>query len=159
MLIAAGILMLAACTKEQDLSGYMTHEEFEEWRNGQSTQLTTTRSFNISFPAISDGWTAQTEYSGLQSTLKQSDILLVFFNTGLGWIQVPFSAGSISYLFGRENSGKLIFQANHVLKGDYEAESWGAKAIIIPSTIYYSKCAKGVNHENYEEVVAAYGIE
>lgn len=173
LVIFAGVLILAACGKDQDLSGYLTREDFENWQNehgqdqGQSADtidLVTVKTFNVAFPAANDVNEVTTTYSGLQGILKQDDVLLVYFNMSSygmnGWMQLPFEFGNISMVYWRDSNGKLTFRKGrglHVAFTD-PAETLPAKAVIIPATVYSSKCAAGVNHDDYEEVIAAYGL-
>lgn len=163
--IAALTAMTLSCTKEQDLSGYMTKEEFQQWQNNNQPstpdplQVVTVKSFNITIPAINDDFTASTTYSGLQGTLTSNDVLLVYFNTGIGgWILLPFVYGSASYLYAN-NNGTLTFTKSFVIKSTSEAEQFSVKAYIIPQRIYLEKCNSGVNHSSYEEVNKAYRLD
>lgn len=156
MFAAALCVMTVSCTKEQDLSGYLTKEEFQQWQNENDVQIVTVKTFNVTIPAINDDFTSSTTYTGLKNTLKSNDVLLVYFNTGIGgWILLPFSYGNASYICAN-NNGTLTFTKSLTIKSTAEAETFSAKAFIIPQNVFADKCSQGVNHNSYDEVIAAY---
>lgn len=170
-------LALASCTKEneQDLSGYltkeelkqagyMTQEDFDKWvkehaNDSSASQLVTIKNFNVTFPAINDDFSATTTYNGLQSSVNANDVVLVYFNTNLGgWIMLPFSYSGLSYSYANSN-GVLTFHKSLNVRNTVTSETFSAKALIIPQTIYTAKQKEGVNHMSYEEVSKAYSLD
>lgn len=143
-----------------DFSGYMTLEQWQAWLATHSNLVTVT-DFNVTFPAANDVYQVTTTYTGLQGNVSTNDVVLVYFNTSYGWMQLPFEYGNNSYVYGRANNGKLTFRkgrAVHITFTD-DAETWQTKAVVIPATIYNKMAALGVDHDSYEAVAEAYNLQ
>lgn len=162
--VAMAIVAMTAfsCTKEQDLSGYMTKEEFQHWQNNQPSMPINTvvvKNFNVTIPAIDDDFTATATYNGLQGTLGTNDVLLIYFNTGLGgWTLLPFTYGTASYIYSY-NTSVVTFNKSLTVRGTSGAEQFSARALIIPYTVYTANCNAGVDHTSYADVVNTYNLQ
>lgn len=137
--LVASTTLAVSCSKEQDLSGYMTREEFEQWQSeNQSTQLVTVKTFSITFPAIQDDFSSSTTYQGLRGSIGSNDVLLVYANLNGQLLPLPMTTGGTSYYY-LNNNGVLNFTKSLTLKGSADSETLNLKALIIPAVLYHSK--------------------
>lgn len=162
MFFVVGTLALSGCQKEVDLSGYAL--------NGHTHQViqTKVKIINATFNA-SGRQVAEAQSNELLGLLTRDDAVLVYMNTGQNasgstwyWTQLPFTdneSHGASWSFQIGDSGILYIKA--ACTEDYH---WNNnftktfKVIVIPNAVYTEMKAKGVNHNNYNEVAAAYNL-
>lgn len=156
LIISITLLTLMSCTKEEDLSGFVTRSEFEQWQN-QDTQTPNsikTINFNVFFPAANEAYEVTTTYNGLQGEIDDDDIVIIYFNTAYGWMQLPFEFGNISIVYGRTSDNTIVFRKGRALHLTFteEAETWAAKAVIIPSSVYSDMKCTGVDFSSIGDI-------
>lgn len=151
-----------------DMEEYMTLAEFQEWVSQHANQqinLATVYNFNVNYPAGTDVYYVSTTYSGLVGHINDTDILLVYFYINhwgtAGWVSVPFETGNLTYVYSKANNGTLTFSCGRALytQANFDPQSFNARAIVIPATIYTSMIDNGVNINSYDEVVKACNLE
>lgn len=160
-MLAAVAMLFAACTKEQDLSGYATTDQVAALQaqldalEGQNqTQL---YQFNVTFPAVTDDYFSEATYNGLSGKMKKNDALLLYMYWSNEWIQMPFCYGNNTLNYTRTDNGVLHLSWGRSLYQTFTQDAMNTtlRAIVIPEKAI---SAKGAAALSYDEAMALAGL-
>ena len=183
---ALAVLVVSACSKEQDLSGYVTADQVEALQqqiesqnseieglnsqiddlnsqiddlNSQSEDQTKLYEFNITFPAIEDEYVSEVTYNGLVGKLKEYDALVAYVYTNDGWLQLPASIVNQTFNIRRYDNGSLKFLMRMVTNITFSqaALTTTIRAFVIPQEPI-AKGGKVFSSMSYEEMLEATGL-
>ena len=159
-MFAAVALLFASCTKEQDLSGYATADQLAALQaqvdalDGQiQTQF---YQFNVTFPAVNEGYFSEVTYNGLSGKVKKRDALLLYMYWDSEWMQMPFCYGNNTLNYTRTDNGVLHLSWGRSLYQTFtqEAMTTTIRAIVIPE----EAVAKGTTAVSYEDALSFAGL-
>ncbi len=148
LLITLGVHLFTGCQKEEKEETY-----FEEQTKVYTKNIT---------------------YIGTGQRVAQSDVVNIpDFNFNLNdavivyglvsdgyWLVQPAKFGNAYYDYVFSSSGSFLFQADagegYTWKNNFTVFT---KIVVIPNWLYIKKSSIGIDHNNYEEVVKAYGLQ